>query len=59
MNMINQRVREWRAPDLATFKNEILPQNEPAVLKGLLKSWPAVQAALIIQPGALRLHQEI
>ena len=45
--MINQRVREWRDTDLATFKNEILPQNEPAVLKGLLKTWPAVQAGLI------------
>ena len=44
--MINLRVREWRDTDLATFKNEILPQNEPAVLKGLLKDWPAVQAGL-------------
>jgi hypothetical protein len=44
--MINQRVREWRDTDLATFKNEILPQNEPAVLKGLLKDWPSVQAGL-------------
>ena len=35
--MINQRVREWRDIGLATFKNEILPQNEPAVLKGLAK----------------------
>jgi hypothetical protein len=44
--MINQRVREWRDADLATFKNEILPLNEPAVLKGLLKDWPAVRAGL-------------
>jgi hypothetical protein len=44
--MINQRVREWRDTDLATFRNEILPLNEPAVLKGLLKKWPAVQAGL-------------
>jgi hypothetical protein len=40
------RVREWRDFDLATFKNHILPRNEPAVLKGLLKNWPAVQAGL-------------
>jgi hypothetical protein len=40
------RVREWRDLDLATFKNDILPRNEPAVLKGLLKNWPAVQAGL-------------
>jgi hypothetical protein len=44
--MINQRVQEWRDTDLATFKDEILPLNEPAVLKGLLKDWPAVQAGL-------------
>jgi hypothetical protein len=44
--MIDRRVREWRDVDPATFKNEILPQNEPAVLKGLLKDWPAVQAGL-------------
>jgi hypothetical protein len=44
--MINQQVREWRDTDLAKFKNEILPQNKPAVLKGLLKDWPAVQAGL-------------
>jgi hypothetical protein len=44
--MIDQQVREWRDIDLATFRNEILPQNEPAVLKGLVKDWPAVQAGL-------------
>jgi hypothetical protein len=37
-------VREWRNADLATFKNEILPRNEPAVLRGLIKDWPAVRA---------------
>jgi Cupin-like domain len=44
--VIRQQVREWRDADLATFKNEILPRNQPAVLKGLLKDWPAVQAGL-------------
>jgi hypothetical protein len=44
--MSNQRVREWHDADLATFKNEIIPRNEPAVLKGLLKDWPAVRAGL-------------
>lgn len=44
--MTIRQVREWRDIDLATFKAEILPQNEPAVLKGLLKDWPAVQAGL-------------
>jgi hypothetical protein len=44
--VIKQQVREWRNTDLATFKNQILPRNEPAVLKGLLADWPAVQAGL-------------
>jgi Cupin-like domain len=44
--MIDRRVREWHDTDLATFKNEIFPKHEPAVLKGLLKDWPAVQAGL-------------
>ena len=44
--MIEQRVREWHDADLATFKNEILPLNQPAVLKGLLQDWPAVRAGL-------------
>jgi hypothetical protein len=43
--MINQSVREWHDTDLATFRNEILPRNEPAVLRGLLRDWPAVRAA--------------
>jgi hypothetical protein len=44
--MIDQQVREWRDIDLAAFKNEVLPENKPAVLRGLLKDWPAVQAGL-------------
>ena len=44
--MINQRVREWRDVDLAIFQHEIFPKNEPAVLKALLRDWPAVQAGL-------------
>ncbi len=44
--MIDRRIQEWRDVDLATFKSDILPRNEPAVLKGLLRNWPAVQAGL-------------
>jgi Cupin-like domain len=40
------KVREWRDADLATFHNEIVPANQPAVLRGLIKTWPAVQAGL-------------
>jgi len=39
-------VREWRNVDPGTFRNEIVPQNQPAVLRGLVKDWPAVQAGL-------------
>jgi hypothetical protein len=40
------RVQEWFAVDAAIFRNEIVPQNKPAVLRGLLRHWPAVQAGL-------------
>ena len=39
-------VQEWRNVDIATFQNEILPQNQPAILRGLATRWPAVEAAL-------------
>jgi hypothetical protein len=32
--------------DLKTFREEILPANQPVVLAGLVKDWPAVQAGL-------------
>ncbi|HZX28899.1 MAG TPA: cupin-like domain-containing protein [Telluria sp.] len=37
-------VPEWRAPDLATFEREVLPHDGPAVLRGVVRHWPAVQA---------------
>jgi hypothetical protein len=40
------KVREWRNADSGVFHNEIVPRNQPAVLKGLVKDWPAVQAGL-------------
>ena len=30
--------------DRAVFENEIVPANQPAVMRGLLRDWPAVQA---------------
>ena len=39
-----QKIEEWRAVDRATFENEIFPSNKPAVLRGLLRDWPAVRA---------------
>jgi hypothetical protein len=32
--------------DLKTFRDEVLPANEPVVLAGLVKDWPAVRAGL-------------
>jgi hypothetical protein len=37
---------EWHNVDAALFRREILPRNKPAVLRGVIRNWPAVQAAL-------------
>jgi len=37
-------MREWHAVSPATFKNEILPKGQPAVLRGAVAHWPAVRA---------------
>jgi len=39
------RTAEWRDVDLKTFRNEIIPRDRPAVLKGLVAHWPVVRAA--------------
>ena len=39
-----QKMDEWQNVDRGVFENEILPANRPAVLRGLLRNWPAVQA---------------
>ena len=39
-----QKIEEWQSVDRAVFENEIFPANRPAVLRGLLRDWPAVQA---------------
>jgi len=39
-------IREWRKVDLATFRDEIVPAGQPALMKGLFGNWPAVQAGL-------------
>jgi hypothetical protein len=40
-----QQIEEWRGVDRGIFENEIFPANQPAVLRGLVRDWPAVQAA--------------
>ena len=39
-----QQIEEWQTVDRAVFENEILPANRPAVMRGLIRDWPAVQA---------------
>ncbi len=39
-----QNIGEWQDVDRAVFENEIFPADRPAVLRGLLHDWPAVQA---------------
>ncbi len=38
-------IPEWQDVDSTVFKDKIAPQNQPAVLRGLVKNWPAVTAA--------------
>ena len=40
-----KKTPEWRNVDLEIFRNEIVPGDRPAVLKGLVAHWPAVRAA--------------
>jgi hypothetical protein len=40
-----QKIKEWQNVDRSVFENEILPGNRPAVLKGLCRHWPAVEAS--------------
>jgi hypothetical protein len=39
-------IKEWRDVSVATFRDEILPAAEPAVLRGAIRDWPAVRAGL-------------
>jgi hypothetical protein len=39
------RIREWHNVDRNRFHNEIVPLNQPAVIRSLVKDWPLVLAA--------------
>ncbi len=39
------RTPEWRNVDRSTLREEIIPRDRPAVLKGLVSDWPIVRAA--------------
>ena len=46
MNPQLQKIPEWHDVDDKTFRKEIITQYRPAVLRGIVKNWPAVQHAL-------------
>src|SRR3569832_1267601 len=46
MNTIRP-IRVWQKVDRALFRAEIVPLGRPAVLKGLVRDWSAVQAGQI------------
>lgn len=37
-----ENIAEWHDVDARQFHNDILPLNKPAVLRGVVASWPAV-----------------
>ena len=39
-------VREWHKVDLQTFREQIFPASQPAILRGLVRNWPAVVQGL-------------
>jgi hypothetical protein len=39
------QTREWRNVDLQTLRNEIIPRDRPAVMKGMVQHWPLVRAS--------------
>lgn len=40
------KTREWRNVDQRTFREEIVPRDRPAVIRGLVEHWPIVQASV-------------
>ena len=38
-------VREWRDVSATIFRSEILPAQQPALIRGAVRDWPAVRAA--------------
>lgn len=44
MTLPTQPVREWRDVDRTRFREEIVPLGQPALLRGLVRDWPAAAA---------------
>ena len=47
-----RQVAQWHTVDATLFEKTIRPRNRPAILRGLVQSWPATRAGLE-SPGAL------
>ena len=45
--MIPQPVPEWRVVDERKFREEVVTQYRPAVLRGQVNRWPAARAGLV------------
>jgi hypothetical protein len=43
---VSRRIREWRDVDAGKFRSEIATQYQPAVLRGVVRDWPAVRHGL-------------
>jgi hypothetical protein len=41
-----QKAQEWHDVDARLFENTIRPRGRPAILRGLVKNWPATRAGL-------------
>ena len=48
-----KKIEDWHGVDRAVFENEILAANRPAVLRGLLRDWPAVKAGQLSQSSVV------
>src|ERR1700680_2977167 len=46
MRVEPKKAEEWEDVDAAVFKNTIKTRDRPAVLRGLVRAWPATQAGL-------------
>jgi hypothetical protein len=44
MRIEPQKAAEWHNVDASVFENTIRPRGRPAILRGLVQSWPATQA---------------
>jgi len=46
MRVEPKKAQEWKDVDAVVFKNTIRPRGRPAILRGLVRDWPATQAGL-------------